>query len=509
MTDQMVLYRDRGFWLEPATRDAPPAAQVAPSRTPPSPHAFGIGGEHVRARLSVDDTSSAIEGVLSASLRTALSDEDRWRGGELDGETLSRMSPDELIKLLCNLSPEFADALWQFMRFVNPGWTATASRPGGALKGKGAHQDALDAFMRQLADRHGATDVPINRLLISAYLRGGLLAELVLDENARMPLDLATPDPISLEWQKIADPVLGEVWTFGQRRGGKFVRLDEYETIRYAPIDPFITEPQGRSPSATALFSAIFLLAMLHDLRRVVQQQGYPRIDISIDMARMRQMMPADLESDPSAAAAWVKAAIAEIRRVYAALQPDDAYVHPDVTTVNRPVGTLDSSSLGAVDGLMKAVERMIVRGLKMAPILLAMTDGVSEANVRVQWRIMKQTFKALQHLVEQLLDRLLTLALRAQGIAAVVEFKFADVDIIDKMIDAQTDEITIRNARAMYEAGWISQDEAARRGANVEKADVPEPRGGVGAPAPEPQPMNATDVPNGSPTSEQQGANA
>lgn len=495
---------DHGYYKEFVADRAAPAAQplaaraeaptAAPTTLPGAPRAsaYGIGGgSGQRSRVSQDADGAFLTTLTSVALRAPLSAENDWRALDLDSMTLSRMSPARLLELLSDLSPEVSRALWDFLRFANGGWEATALRPNGTSKAPKTQQAVLDAIIARIAERHGAFDVVLNRLYLGAFLRGAFVGELVLDSNARQALDIATPDPASIEFEARTDEA-GPRYVPGQRVRGQFVALD-IPTFRYVPIDPFPGRPYGRAPAAPALFASLFLLGLLHDLRRVVAQQGYPRLDVSISVEKLHAMMPEGL--DDAESAAWVASAIREVQAAYASLEPDDTYIHLDVVEVKRPVGALDSSSLGAVDGLVSALERMLVKALKTVPIMQGITDGVAEANVRVQWKIYRTTLRVFQHMLEQLLDYLLTLALQAEGVAAVVEFRFATVDITDRYIDAQTEQLTVQNAAAMYAAGWISQDDAARRGAGVEKADQPGPRsssaGGTAAPA-------AVDVPPG-----------
>jgi len=147
---------------------------------------------------------------------------------------------------------------------------------------------------------------------------------------------------------------------------------------------------------------------------------------------------------------------------MYGRLEPDDAYVHTDVVKVNRPVGAVDASSLGAVDSLIRAVERMAIRGLKTMPLLMGSNEAVSETHANRQWEIHVAGIKAVQHLAEQMIERLLTLALQMQGLRAVVTFRFAELRASEEFRDAQTAAAIIENAKQKYLAGWISQDEAA-----------------------------------------------
>jgi hypothetical protein len=453
------------------------APDPSPGAAPRSTSPARLGG--TRARVSVDTEAQTFGSLLTAAVNAPLTSDETWSAFDLDARTLARMSPTRLLELLADLSPEVSKALWDFLRMCNPGYVPTAMRPSGKLPGQATHQQALDDFLGVLKTRYGSVDVVIGRLFISAFLRGALMAELVLDDAGRAPLDIATPDPASARWRQVQDPQLGPVWQLGQWQGGAFVPLDR-DTIRYVPVDPLPGRPQGRAIAAPSLFAAVFLLAMLHDIRRVVQQQGYPRLDLSVDLEKLAAAMPRDAANDPETFKVWVNAIIREVETVYASLEPDDAYIHTSVVNVNRPVGTVDSSSLGAVDQLIAVLERMLVRALKTIPLLFGMTDGVSEANANRQWEMHVAGIKAIQHLCEGLLEHLLTLALRAQGIPAVVQWRFAELRAAEMLRDAQTESQQISNESAKYQAGWTSQDEASNA-VTGHDADEPEPRG-VGA---------------------------
>ena len=415
-----------------------------------------------RARASVDTEGQTLGALTGSAITSQLWADDVWSGGVLDANTLSRLSPTRLLELLTDLSPEVSSGLWHFLRMCNPGFTATAMRPSGKLPGTAAHQAALDAFLAQLGTLYGSIDVILARLFLAAAIRGGLFAELVLDQNGRMPVDLATPDPASARWREISDPARGPIWQLGQYQGGAFVPLDR-DTIRYVPIDPLPGRPEGRALFAPALFAATFLLAMLHDIRRVIQQQGYPRIDITIDLEQLAASMPASVQRDPEAFKAWVNETVRQVEEVYAALQPDDAYIHSSPVVVNRPVGTVDSSSLGGINSVIEVLERMLTRALKTMPLLMGTNQTGTETQSNREWEVYMQGIKSIQHLAEGLLGHLCTLALRVQGIPAVVQWRFAEVRAAEMLRDAQTEMLQLANLKTKYDQGYISQDEASQ----------------------------------------------
>lgn len=383
---------------------------------------------------------------------------ENWALMNMDSRYLARYSPIRLMEMMADLSPEVSRALWDFLRLCNPGWEVEAKRPGSDTKDERA-QGAITAFIASMADRYGSFDIVIGRLFMGPFLRGAICAELVLDERGRMPLDIATPDPSSIRFRRKADPVFGSVWQPGQWQQD-FKPLD-IPTFRYVPIDPMPSSPYGRPLAAPALFTSVFLLGMLHDLKRVIQQQGYPRLDISVNIEQLLQSMPG-LGQNPTEFAEFAQSMVDSVQSVYENLQPDDAYIHTSNVQVNKPVGAVDASSLGGVDAVIVALERMAVRALKTMPLMMGITDNIGDAQATRMWEVHVAGVKSIQHYVETMLGRLFTLALQAQGIQADVEFEFAEIRASEQLRDAQTEAMRIANAKAKRDAGWTSQDEAS-----------------------------------------------
>lgn len=470
----MSLFDGRLFsWLRPSPR---PIAEppTAPQRRRGRLNARSLAG----GRLSMDNPNE-VAGFWS--IVAPPDAEGDWRLNDLDTSTLNVMSPARLLELMVDLSPEISVGLWNFLRLCNPGWTAKALRLGSESEEIDTRsQNALDAFMKSCTGIYDQTtpipfDNIINILFLSAFLRGAFLAELVLDANGRYPLNLSTPDPYVIRFKKIKDPLRGIVYQLGQFQDGVWVALNR-ETIRYVPVDPLPGKPYGRSIVAPALFTSLFLIGLLHDLRRVVAQQGYPRLDIAINLEKLADQAPPDADIGTEGWQTWVNSLIDEVQSFYSQLEPDDAYVHADLISVNRPVGTINADSLGMVDTLITKLERMAARAMKQMPLLFGIDEATNDANANRQWEIQAAGIKSIQHLAESLLEAELGLALQCQGLQARVRFRFGELRAAELLRDAMTEQLKIQNAKAKYDAGWISQDEASQEIVG-HAADVPEPR--------------------------------
>jgi hypothetical protein len=128
------------------------------------------------------------------------------------------------------------------------------------------------------------------------------------------------------------------------------------------------------------------------------------------------------------------------------------------------------------IDLIIERLEKQLSRALKASGIVLGTTVNRSEADANRQWELQAAAVKALQHYCEGLLENLLSVSMQAKGIQCRVVFRFAELRAAELLRDAQVEAMKIANARSAYEAGYISQDEAANM-AVLHDADVPAPR--------------------------------
>jgi len=414
--------------------------------------------------------------------------ESHWRMLNLDVHQLDKHSPKELLDMLLDLSPEIAKAVWDFQRLCNPGWEYKAYNLGSEDAENAQAKAHLDEFFDRLRNQYGSVDILLGRFFIGAYLRGAFCGELVLDDSAVESIDIVAPDPYSVRFRKRIDPVRKEVWEPGQWQGGDFISLD-IPTFKYLPVDPAPANPYGRPLAAPALFTSIFILGLLHDVKRVVMQQGYKRMDIVLDLEAAQDSFAYEPQGHANFHS-YMTAAIGQIKDAYARLQPDDAFVHTSAFTLNPPTGTLDSDSIGAIGSILDRLEKMVTRALKSTSLLLESGNSPSETDSNRRWEIHAAGVKSLQHHCENMLESLLQVSLRAKGIQARVTFRFAELRASEMLRDEQTRQLKIQNAVAERDAGFISQDEASNNAVNHDAF----------GPAPSAQPMedNAQDSQDG-----------
>lgn len=400
--------------------------------------------------------------------------ESAWRFGDIDTNYLDHYTPTQLTDMLINLSPEVSRALWDFQRLFNPGYEYRVYNLGSDKVENKRGKKHIDALIERMRDQYGSFDVVIDRYSIGAFLRGAFCGELVLDAQGRETVDMVAPDPNSIRFRKIKDATRGEVWQPGQMQNGKFVPLD-IPTFRYIPIDPSPASPYGRSLIAPALFTSIFLLSLMHDVKRVVMQQGYKRINIALDTERAMDAFSFDSQGYASFSA-YVRAAIDEVKTTYRRLQPDDAFIRSDIFQIDDNVGTVDANSMDGLDKIIERLEKMVTRALKSNGLVMGTDNSSNELDSNRRWEIHAAGIKSLQHLCENMLESFFATSLQAVGIQATVVFRFAELRASEMLRDEQTRQLRIQNSREEYKAGFESQDAASNKAVGHD-ADVPEPR--------------------------------
>lgn len=453
-------------WLFPK-KDVPEPIRVALTTSDPKPVPAG--------RISHDTDVNIISNTWI--MQPPEDYESSWRLLDLDTSHLDLMSPKELIDMLIDLSPELSRAVWDFQRLCNPGWEYKIFELGDDDKIHTAGKAHIDAFFQRLRAEYGSVDIILGRFYIGAYVRGAFCGELVLDGQARESLDLVAPDPYSIRFRKRLDSLRGEVWQPGQWQGTQFIPLD-VPTFKYLPVDPAPASPYGRPLAAPALFTSIFILSLLHDVKRVVMQQGYKRMDIVLNTEQAMDSFSFDAQGYASLGE-YIRGAIDAVKTAYSALEPDDAFVHTDLFTLGVPAGTIDSDSIGAINSILERLEKMATRALKSNSLVMDTGASPSETDSNRRWEIHSAGIKSLQHHCENMLENLLTVSLNAVGIQARVQFRFAELRASEMLRDEQTRAMRIQNNVAEYQAGYVSQNEAANNAVNHD-ANVPKPRGPV-----------------------------
>lgn len=451
-------------------------------------HVKGMMTNQEKALATIDDSESVIPALVGRAVDVALDPRDKkslrsgrqtkanlpvrvgsqvpqpeagdWRLDNIQPAALRRMTPADLLPKLIRYSPEMSRAHYDYLRMANPGWELKAYKPTGKGTPDKTGQEYLDWCVRELARQNGSAEVVWNAILSNLGVRGALFAEMILDKDARTFANIVVPDAYLARFKVVEDARHGgERYQLVQGSGRSEVVLDR-PTVKYIPLDPLPDSPYGTSMFSPGIFPAIFLITMLQDARRVVAQQGWPRLDIMVDVAKIVAAMPTNDQQNAKKIKEVVDKAVAEVSSSYAQLDPDQAWVHSDTVTFGEAIGAI--GQLDGIDALVAVLERMAIRALKSMPLLFGLEEGTSEANANRQWEIHVQGIQAIQLLASEALSSLFTLALEAKGISAIARFTFKELRAAEELRDAQVLFQKLENAQRGELLDYMTHDEAS-----------------------------------------------
>lgn len=365
----------------------------------------------------------------------------------------SKLSACQLLTLLPDLSPDVGLAVWNILRLGSNGFNYTVKDNQGQDDENG--KALLDVLMPRINARYGGLAGLIVQWLLTGFLQGAVCGEIALTEGLHDVEDIYPIDPYTIESSINAE---GRPVDFFLPASGPRVEMNP-EKFWYVPIDTYIDDPYGRPPAAPVLQEVWFDIAIITDLRKVVHNQGWPRIDIKIVEEVLLANAPNGIKNDAAKLAEWLNERIAEVQSAYNDLQPDDSFVHFDSVEVN---GSDTSGRMFDAVGIIRAIERRMTKALKQLPILMASNEGTTETHGTVQWQIFVSGLRSLQGPIEFILSRMFKLALQVQGYQGDIECWFEPIRTTDRKSDADAEAIEISNAIKKFIAGFQTWEESA-----------------------------------------------
>ncbi len=395
------------------------------------------------------------------------------------------MSPQQLMELLADASPEVGMATWNMTRLGKSEWTYEVRSPNstaGDAKGKAL----LDALIARLNPLSGGFNGLLSQWMQSAVLEGAVCGECIPSADFTDVEDFAPVQPwtiffrrdenqalVPLQWQPmlasgaVPDTISGPPSSAAMliAQSTTYDRFDGFrvlntETFSYVAMDPFIDDPYGRLPFASVVQQMAFLAQLYKDLRQWSHTHAWGRLDVSVLAERVEAAIPPRIKMNPAERLQFRQQYIDAIKTAYQALNPDDTFVHYDDVTVSGVAE--QQGQTFQIDSLMRVVERAYFRALRQLPILMGSNEGTTETWGTLQMEVYALGIASIQEVVAGLVTKLLTAALRLYGSTSIVEFSFAKMRSTDRIKDETARKISIQNESAIRDEGWQTQDEAS-----------------------------------------------
>ncbi len=371
----------------------------------------------------------------------------------------------ETLRSVRDRDPDAAQAVNNLLLLMGQGYQVEA-RHAGRTTVHAAATKYLQAFDARIGEEYGGgMDAVIDVLNLTLITQGAEAVELELSPDLREIVDVHPVDPGRVTFKrdasgKLQRGIMVQRGTAGADGDG-FLALSPRQ-FRYMPLHPDVDQPYGRSPLVAALTAIFFKIELLDDLRAVIHNLGYPRLDISVLEEVVLKNAPTKLKQAgrETELRDYVNGIVAEIQDAYNGLDPTDSFVHLDSVTVDYK-----GPSGGSFDvrGLIQVIDTQIIAGLKHLPVLLGRNEGATTTHATVQWRIFVLEVAALQRRTKRILEWIHTTALQVAGFQATAHVTFDTQPTSERLTDAQIEETEARTWETRVKHGWATNDEAAQ----------------------------------------------
>lgn len=377
-----------------------------------------------------------------------------------------------IIKAIRDINPDASLAVWNFLRLSNQGHEVKAILPSGEVDER-ATRYINDELAPHVGRKYrGGMDQLINVLNLSTYTYGANALEVELSEGLKDVVDFHAVNPTILDF-KINEETREQ--ELGIYKNGEFVVLNPLQVF-YSPIDPDVDEPYGRSPLMPTLNSVFFQVEVLRDLQKVMHNQGHARFDIQVVASAIAQNVPFEIQAQGGEAVArFVTTYIDSIHAQFAKLKPDDNLIHDDSVNIEMVGGTAGKSM--DATAIIQIINQQVVSSLKHLPILLGRSDATSETHANVQWKIFNAGILSMQNATKRTIENAYNISLRVKGFQSRARVEFDELNVTDRLKEAQAEQMEIQNEIAKVTQGWIDNDEASRNMTGSDAVAEPAPQ--------------------------------
>lgn len=384
------------------------------------------------------------------------------------------------VEILSTYNPDYSQAVDNIRSLANSGHQLIVEADSELRQRR--IKSLLESKARTIQVQHGGIDGVIDKLLDQAATYGAMCGEWVLNDELTDVVDFVDINPkhIRFFWdeqfqgwhpyQKVTGAQAEEARERKQEvRNGNHVRLNT-ETFHYFAFDAAPQSPYGTPPFVASLKNIGIQDDMVENMSQIVKKLGLLGI---VDMTV--EQLPSKAGESP----AEYEARAAQYLDAYALIVDDmvrdGGLVHFDDAELKTT--SLGGNAAGATN-IFKQNEELIFSGLKSMPSVQGRSYSSTETYAGVAYDIIVRNTKKYQRACKRMIEAGYWLICTTNGEQPKgINVKFKDNKTLQRLQEAQADEIEIRNDLTLWGNGIIDQqDFALRRGFDSAKRNMEEP---------------------------------
>ena len=257
---------------------------------------------------------------------------------------------------------------------------------------------------------------------------------------------------------------------------GKQTPLDVANFL-WQPMDPDAEQYTGNNPLRPGIRTSFTKMEFLENLRKVLRQHAFPRPLIQLAEDAVINSAPADVRQDPKKLLSYLDEYLKKIKEQLSSLDPDQAIVFYDTL---KEITYLETTQRLDPSPIAKLLDQEAIASYKAPPSTVGRggSSKTGEGLASAELVIFRRSIKALRRVIETVLSRGFTLALRLSAIGGYAKFRLAEFSLRPPSENAQYDQLSIDNVITSWNAGAIDDEEKNRRIRQVLKLEGNAPPG-------------------------------
>lgn len=436
------------------------ATASAPKKVPAEPGNGPKQGQRARGVKSA--TTSAVLGPTSYASSNVTR---MFRAYE----ALSYWLPWEIldyIELLATYNPDYSQAVDNIITLANSGHELYAS--AGSELASRRLKEYLNVLAANIQGQHGGMDGLIDKLLHQAATYGAMCGEWVIDDEMTTVVDFADINPKTIRyfWEEDEKKFCPyQKLSAGQAQrakdegkivvNGSYVKLNEM-TFHYYAFNAAPNSPYGTPPFIGALENIAIQRDMVSNMSQIVKKIGLlGLIDLVVEQL---PMLPGETDEQYAGRASayldsYVTAAEDMVR--------DGGLVHFDDVEVKST--NIAGNAAGAT-AIFKQNEELVFSGLKSMPSVQGRSYSTTETYAGVAYDIIIRNTKKYQRACKRMIENGYYLAASLAGLKPEqISITFNQNKTLNRLQDAQSEAMEIKNAAMLWVAGVYDQQDFAQ----------------------------------------------
>lgn len=377
----------------------------------------------------------------------------------------------DAVDTIINKTPDGKMAFNTYLRLANQGIKVElhSATTGKVVK---KYDEELRNFAKKIGLNNAfGMDGLLDQLHASAIARTGMAVEVIVNDDVTDVEEVVIIDPATItEWKWIPEKRRYAAY----QNGLTSQKVDLYDgNFFWVPHQPKPGHPDGTLQFEPAIATMTQFYQIFQDSMVVLNRIGYPRYKCEIDRAALLESATPDQKSSPEAQARLFADTFDQVEGQMRKMGKDNDIVTFDSNNIEILGGNVNGSGID-VRAWFEVLDPLIPNAFQLTPVLMGRLSSGSYSLGTAEYKIVRDTVDTMRRASKRILEEIIDLWARVRGFNVKSTVAHNPIDWQTELDKLDVELKRMEKARRAEEYRWISHDEAAQIGLDMQKASEP-----------------------------------